>query len=673
MFSQKEVSTDTILPVHLEEVMVTATRTIRQLSAVPLPVQLISKKEIKRVNALRLTDILNEFTGLITVSDFGGGEGIQMQGLDAQHTLILIDGMPLVGRLAGTLDLNRLSIGNLTQAEVVKGASSSLYGSEALGGVINLISEQPKTGLHGDFSYRYATFNSQDAQATMNFGSKKIKVNSFFNRYSSDGYSLNNTSTVPTVSPFENYTLSSKIHFDISKSSNLMISGRYFTQDQDYQAQGELEGETSADEWNLTGKYSYEFSKSWEAIAELYLTQYQANEYLNETNGESFSSDFYDHRLIRPEIRASWTPKKGQSLIIGMGINNESLNRSNFSTNPETNAPYIYAQFDGKINDAFSIILGSRFDAHSEYASQFSPKIALQYRLNDQFALKGSLGYGFKAPDFRQLYFDFSNATVGYTILGYNAVEGALSRMQNLGQISNVLVSLDEFNIGLKPENSLGINVGSTFRLNNNFKTSINFFRNNINDLIDTKIIANKTNGQNVFSYTNINKVYTQGIELDGSWSLDKKFKISAGYQLLYAKDKTAINAFENGEIFARLTASSPSFVLDKNDYFGLFNRSRHMANLKLYYDIPDWNLDANIRTTFRSKYGIIDANGNGHLDRYDPFVKSYLITDIALNKTLYEHYRFSVGVDNLFNFKDPQNISNIAGSLFYTKLNIQF
>ena len=76
---------------------------------------------------------------MITVPDFGGGEGIQMQGLDAQYVLILIDGVPLVGRSAGTLDLNRISVGNIKQIEVVKGASSSLYGSDALGGVINII------------------------------------------------------------------------------------------------------------------------------------------------------------------------------------------------------------------------------------------------------------------------------------------------------------------------------------------------------------------------------------------------------------------------------------------------------------------------------------------------------------------------------------------------------
>ena len=100
---------------------------------------IIKKEEIEKTNATRLSDIINEELGLITVSDFGGAEGIQMQGLDSEYTLILIDNQPLVGRLAGTLDLNRISVGNVKQIEIVRGPSSSLYGNNAFAGVVNII------------------------------------------------------------------------------------------------------------------------------------------------------------------------------------------------------------------------------------------------------------------------------------------------------------------------------------------------------------------------------------------------------------------------------------------------------------------------------------------------------------------------------------------------------
>ncbi|HLT52250.1 MAG TPA: TonB-dependent receptor, partial [Flavobacteriaceae bacterium] len=194
-----------------------------------------------------------------------------------------------------------------------------------------------------------------------------------------------------------------------------------------------------------------------------------------------------------------------------MGWNHETLNRTDFSEQPEFNSPYIYLQYDTNPNTNLNVIIGARFDSHSKYKSQFSPKAAVRYRLSDKIAVKGSVGCGFKAPDFRQLYFDFSNSTVGYTVLGYNAVSTKIPELQAENQIANLLVPLSEFENELNPENSVSINIGADYSPISTLKLNLNIFRNNINDLIDTRVIANKTNGQNVFSYYNVHKVYTQG------------------------------------------------------------------------------------------------------------------------------------------------------------------
>ena len=135
---------DSLVPETLDEVVVTATRTLRQLSSVPLPVTLISKSQLRQTGVVRLNEILNEQTGIITVADESGFDGVQIQGIASDYVLVLIDGVPLVGRSSGNFDLSRLTVGNIQQVEVVKGPSSSLYGSEALGGVINIITESPK-------------------------------------------------------------------------------------------------------------------------------------------------------------------------------------------------------------------------------------------------------------------------------------------------------------------------------------------------------------------------------------------------------------------------------------------------------------------------------------------------------------------------------------------------
>lgn len=670
----KTLEKDSLKIETLDNVIITATRTKRQLSSLPLSASIISKKDLKAINAVRLSDILNEQSGLITVPDFGGGEGIQMQGLDAAYTLILVDGVPLIGRSAGTLDLDRITVGNIRQIEIIKGASSSLYGNEALGGVINIITETPKYGIKGSIQQRTASFETYDTRADIGYKNDKFSISGFVNRYSSGGFDLNENTTPNTVEPFENYTISSKATYDFSEKTNLLVSGRFFTQTQDNIASETLQGESDINEWNIHTKLEHAFNSKWESSLEFYATNYDASQFLNDTtNNTMFSESFFDQTMIRPELRTVYKASEKTAYIGGIGYTYETLDRTFFDRTPKFKAPYIYAQYDGNPLDKLNVIVGARFDNHNVYASQFSPKLAARYEINSKLAIKSSAGYGFKAPDFRQLYFNFTNATVGYTVLGYDAVADAIAQLEAEGQIANQIVPVSAFSDELKPESSLAINIGLDYNPTSKLSFQVNVFRNTIDDLIDTRVIANKTNGQNVFSYTNVNEVYTQGLEFSTKWKVIKNLQFSAGYQLLFARDKAAEDAFENGQVFARESLSSPSFQLESSDYFGLFNRSRHMANGKLFYKIPKWNANANIRTVYRSKYGITDSNGNGYLDNYDNFINGYAIWDVAFNKTMYDNYTFGVGIDNLFDFTDPQNISNIAGRIIYGNLTIQF
>lgn len=690
---------------NLEAVLITATRTLRQLSSVPLPAQIISKKEIRAINSLRLSDILEEQTGLITVPDFGGGEGVQIQGLDSQYILILIDGVPLVGRSAGTLDLNRISVGNIKQIEVIKGASSSLYGNEALGGVINIITEIPKTGFTSEVNYRGGTFNTHDSGVNINYKKEDLGITAFFNRNSSDGYDLDESTAVATVNPFTSYTFSSNINYDFSSKTKLILSGRYYNQFQDnITVSDEFFGETSLDEWNINLRAEHAFNNKWKSYLELYGSQYKTEDItLSDISDDVFRNDF-DQRFLRPELRTTYKPNDTSEFIAGIGITNERLDRSLFSTTPEFNAPYIYAQYDGNLTDKLNIILGARYDAHNVYRSQLSPKAALQYKLNDKISVKSSVGYGYKAPDFRQLYLDFSNAAAGgYTVLGFNEVSRRLPELleQNLlnfttmpngsefsfaekQQELNTIAA--NFNGDLKPESSVNFNLGFDVKLNNSLKFNVNAFRNNITNLIETfalqsnglgtvtdrpQLIGRNT-GQNIFSYQNRAEVYTQGLEFDGRYKLSDNITLSGGYQLLYAFDRQAEQDFEDGRVFARDQATQISFRLNENDYFGLFNRSRHTANFKVFYEIPKYNLDANIRATYRSKFGIGDTNGNTYLDRFDQFIDSQTIVDFAINKTFYNNYKLGIGIDNILGLTEAQT-PNIPGRLLYATLNIQF
>ena len=672
----QEVAKDSTKVNDLEEVIVSATRTERQLSSLPLPVTLIPKKKILQSGTIRLDEILNEQTGIITVSDESGFEGVQIQGIASDYILILIDGVPLVGRSAGNFDLSRLTVGNIKQIEVVKGPSSSLYGSEALGGVINIITEKPKSEeLQGNVSYRLGSFIQQDINLDLKQRFKKLRYGFFANRFSSEGYDLNPDVEGQTVNPFENYTLNGRVYYDFNDKLSLFTSARFYDQVQDAGFtfnDVQFEGDAKQREWNAHARLDQKWNDRLSTAYELYYTNYTANERLADPISDDVLSDSdFDQKLLRPEIRGSYVFEKSGTLTAGVGFQYDQLDRTFFDKAVNFNSQYVYAQYDFNPIERLNVIAGARFDNHSEYSNQFSPKLAMRYKLTDAIAVKGSVGYGFKAPDFRQLYFDFTNSAVGYTVLGYNVALDKLRELQEQGQILDVVVSEEDLNNPLEAESSVGYNLGLTYK-EGKWNSELNFFRNDIKNLIDTRIIARKTNGQNVFSYVNFDEIYTTGFEINTGYKITDALNVSAGYQLLYAYDKKKQQDVKDGQVFARDPATNQTVAVTQSDYFGLVNRSRHNANFKVFYDITSAKANINLRLLYRSKYAQFDTNGNGLIDSYDTsFIDGFLTTNIAATKTFYEDFTLQVGANNLLDYTD-NNIPTLPGIQGYIKLNYQ-
>lgn len=672
-FSQ-ETQVDSLKTNQLNEVVVTATRTERNLSSLPLPTSIITSDAISKAGVTKLNEILFEQTGLITIPDFGGVEGIQVQGLDAAYTLILIDGVPLVGRSAGTLDLSRISVGNIDRIEIVKGASSSLYGSEALAGVINIITKKPKKDvLSGSASYRYATFETHDTNTNLIWKNNKFSGSFFANYFATKGYDLNESTPEKTVEPFHNFTFQPKFYYDFSKDLKLIVGTRFYNQKQDYKSiisDENYEGKSTINEWNSQFKVIQKWNSTMNYEYEIYTTNYKTNEFLKDSNNQLFEDSFYNQWLFRPEIRTTISIN-GNKLMGGIGMNNESLDRSYFTSRITFNSQYAFLQYDYNPTKKWNILTGFRYDNHNQYQSQFSPKLAVNYKVTSNLSLKSSVGYGFKAPDFRQLYFDFTNSAVGYTVFGYNVAEARLNELENQGQILFKTNGI-AFNNALKPESSININLGSYYE-KGRFKWETNLFYNTISNLIDTKVIAQKTNGQNVFSYFNIDKIFTYGIENNLHYNFSNDLKFSLGYQYLIAKDKSVLESLEKGEIFARNQNTLASFQLKKTDYFGLLNRSKHTANFKILYTIPTLKTSINLRVFYRSKYGILDSNNNQILDDYDAFVQGYFLTNLSITKEITKKVAILFGANNLFDFTNPNEISNLSGRQVFARLQFNF
>lgn len=686
---------DTLAPQQLDELVVTATRTERTMGALPMPVMLVPKAQIRTMGSLRLTEVLTEQTGLAVVPQVNGqGSGIQIQGLNPDYTLILLNGEPLIGRYTGSLELSRIAVGNIKQIEIVKGPSSSLYGSDALAGVVNIITDRPE-GTRAQFNTRYGTNNTLDLSGEYGTTIGRWSLYAFGNRYSTDGYDLSPQNYGKTVSPFYNYTGTARVGYAFSPRTELVVSGRYFRERQQFDFEVlssnnekiQTSGDGLTSDWNLNPVLTHRVNDRTKLTARFYATGYKTETRLvNPATDTVYYTDNFRQGFIRPEANLEYFAGR-HALTFGAGANLESVETARYGDALTKNQQtfYSFAQDEWTPSERMNVIAGLRFDYNTIYGSQLSPKLSVRYELTKNISLKGSYGVGFKAPDFRQLYLNFNNtAAGGYSVLGTEVVESRLAEMDAQGLISGYLI--DPALLGnLEAERSHAINFGGRATAWGKFTADLNFFYNSIDNLIETQAVAATTANQTIYSYRNIKRVYTQGLEANLSYPLTQRISLSLGYQLLYAKDADVADQVERGEVFWRDPETLVTRRLKPEEYFGLYNRSRHMGNFKVFYSHKGW--EGSARVIYRGPYGMgdirgniqgevlppSDINGNGILDTYDDFVSGYALVNLSVARNLSSGLRLQVGVDNLFDYTDPIYIPNLPGRLVYASVGFTF
>ncbi len=681
---------DSVFAKQMDAVIVTATRTERKLSNVAVPAQLINNKIIQQSGSVRLTDILQEQTGLFITggsssgSPGGGifGNGIQIQGLAPDYTLVLIDGEPVIGRQGGVIDLSRITVGNIKQIEIVKGPSSSLYGSEAMGGVINIIIGQPQKNVLTT-SFRYGRFNETDANLSLALNKKKWGLQFFGNRNGSQGYDLDKTTPGNTVDPYHNYTSQVKISYKPSVKTQLSFSTRYFQQvQQNFYPVSDLNssaiipvsGNSITKDISITPVLSQQFSKSLRSTVKFYFNRYQFRQELSKQDDHSlYYYDFFQQSLIRAENQTDWKWQKNNNLSIGGGIAADILNTNRYDGKKRDEIRYLFLQNEWKTNERLIFIGGIRYDDNTAYQSKISPKLAVSYKATERLRVNVSYGSGFKAPDFRQLYLNFSNdAAGGYMIYGANEITlSELLKQQQQGLISAILQKANQLAL-LKPESSKGFNAGIQYRVNNRLSISSNLFRNDIDNLIQYDIIAYRGNNAPVYSYFNIDKAFTEGAEASFQYLFSKKFFLQGGYQFLITADKNVLKQIKAGEVYAREAGTNRVYKMNRWDYAGLPNRSAHMANLKLFYEDEKRGWSGSFRIIYRSRWGTTDQDGNGIINRRDELAKGFLSLNVTLSKKI-KDFKIQAAIENLLNYKDVINLPGQPGIQPYISISYSF
>ena len=449
-------------------------------------------------------------------------------------------------------------------------------------------------------------------------------------------------------------------------------------------------GNGTTRDWNLNPVLIHRFSTQLKTTARFYATHFETETRLNnEVTDTLFYTDNFKQTFLRPELNGEYYFNDKSILTMGAGEIFETVQTSRYGDEAKRSqqTQYVFFQEEWTPFAKFSVIAGGRYDHNSSYGSQFSPKLSTRFAINKKITLKGSFGVGFKSPDFRQLYFNFNNtAGGGYSVLGTEIVGDRLAQMEAQGQIQTYL--FDPALIGkLSAERSKAFNLGARATLFRALTADLNLFYNSIDNLIETQAVAITTSNQTIYSYRNIKRAYTSGLESNFSYPLTNKLSLSVGYQLLYAKDKDVVEQVKNGEIYWRDPVTLVTQRLKPGEYFGLYNRSRHMGNIKLFYADREKGLEASARVIYRGRYGVgdirgniqgetipaSDNNGNGILDTHDNFVQGYALVNISFAKTIPLGIRFQVGVDNIFNHVDRIFIPNLPGRLIYTSVSYSF
>jgi len=658
------------LALYSDTVFVTANKSERQIKNISVPISIINSKTIIQSGNTRLSDVLREQTGITLTSGFGAG--VQLQGLNPDYTIILIDGEPLIGRTAGVLDLNRIAVGNIKKIEIVKGPSSSLYGSEAMAGVINIITDKSSNNSIST-NIRYGSYNTTDGNIAIAKKLNKIQSQTFYNYYSTDGFSVRPNSNKRFITPISRSTFTQNLKYNLSEKTIIDGSFRYNQERIKSIIAVANNGTTiysngSEKNNDVNGSIvlNHQFNANLKTKLNTYYTQFESSQDLLTLSGSPYN-DYFKQIFKRVENQTEWKLNKYINSTFGFGWVGEQVNSSrydNVDSAKNNTIKYLYNQWEW--NDGKKIVAnaGFRFDENKNFASALSPKLSFLYKLNSKIRFKLSAGRGFKAPDFRQLYLNFTNAAAGsYSVFGAVEAQKVINKLNALGQIGNLYSNYYQLK-KLEPEYATGIHFSAEWEPNYKNELQIQFFRNDINNLIDVQQVGNYASGSQIYSYLNIKNAFTTGFEIEAKQKYTTNWSSSIGYQFLITGDKDQISKIKSGTVYTK-NADGTSRLLLLSDYVGLPNTSKHRIQAKLNYD-NNKGFFANLRFIYRSKWAVTNNNGNEVFDNGDLFGKGYFTFNYSMGKQFTNGITIQAGSDNINNYIDGLNLPNLAGRTFY-------
>ncbi|MBK7106229.1 MAG: TonB-dependent receptor [Ignavibacteriae bacterium] len=493
---------------NLDQIVVTGTRTERFLKDTPVSTRVINKEQIQNSGASDIKQALSEINGIVIhENQFGTGVNtVEIQGFSSQHVQILVDGIKMIGRVNGELDISAVPINQVERIEIVKGAASALYGSEAMGGVINIITNKIDNNFSVNSDLITGSYGRLDGNININapIQNWKPSLNLSYRKY--DGYDLNDLTPSEDGTAYQKYHGQFNINRNLSKSSEVNFRTLFFTENHNSQSSQIFEDKIENN--HFAGRLEFATKKFFNSLNIKSGIEYSAynHKYDQKVISSGFikEGDISDEKLMRGDLLFDFSV--GSNLInSGYSFEYEEIKSDRvIGKNQNNTLNNIFLQDEITLNDWSTFLGGIRLDAHSVYGSQFTPKATIMLKPSNTSRIRFSYSEGFRSPSFKELFIEYVNLTVGYHISG---------------------------NPNLQPEKSLSIQTDFEYWNDNNYHFRIHLNYNKISNLIDYEYLGIVDN-YGLYKTANLEKVNTWGGDFEIEYfPLDfMNFKFGYGY-----------------------------------------------------------------------------------------------------------------------------------------------
>ncbi len=588
-------------------------------------VQVINSREIQQRAAVNLKEMLSTELNIRTTQDNALGSSIEMQGLEGEHIKVLIDGVPVIGRDNGNIDLDQLNLQNVDQIEIVNGPMSVAYGSNALAGVINIITKDPDRLLYSsNFDAYYESVGVYNFNMSASGRAKRNSFGFTAGRNFFKGYQVPGTEWDSRWKPKEQWNFTGDYKYSWN-NAHIKIGAIYFNQE--LRDNGQLlppSFVTRMDTYFFTKRYvvksdmKYEFSNRSKITGLVSYSFYSKirNTYMNDlTKLEKYLTSFDQDTTKFSDFQFRGDYYLGNisdifKLQAGLDINNETGYGKRIEDSLQSIGNYAaYASLNYTPLPYLSFQGGFRLIYNTSYKAPVVYSLNGRYNLNERFLLRASIATGFRAPSLKELYLDFQDSN--HNIVG---------------------------NTDLKAETSLSAIM--TFQYNSPSEQAyvwgmeLNVFNNNIKDMID--LIPTGTSDIS-YTYVNINRYISRGLELGFNNNVYPWLRLKFGYAYTGIKQWT------------------DNYETDMQ-YYSAFN-----ANAS--YTVQKWDATISVFYKYNGKYPQLrytDEDG----DEFQPFyIDPYNTLDVTIGKLFWKRrINLQVGGKNLFNVQNVMTTGTQGG-----------